>query len=359
MVMKNIYFTVGPTQLHPRLEEFMRDAFEEDVLSMSHRGEKFAGLVGHTIASAKRLLNVPEDFHVFFVGSGTEGMERIIENCVEEHSFHLVNGSFSKRFFETAQELKKQPEKIKVEGGKGFDFSAIVLPPASELVCLTQNETSVGTALDMRDIHALKKRYPDKLFAIDIVSSAPFVDVDYSLIDCAFFSVQKGFGMPAGLGVLIVNDACIAKAKQLEEKGMNIGSYHNFPVLLGYEAKHQTPETPNVLGIYLLGRICDYYNEYGIEKIRKETEEKAKLIYDFFDSHTGLSPFVQNPVWRSEMTIVIDTPGGSGPVMKKLADVGFIVSSGYGKAKDAQIRIANFPMHTLKDVEGMLGALGA
>ena len=352
-----IYFTVGPTQVHPETEAYVHDALESGVCSISHRGKTFAELFARTVASVKKLLNVPEGFHVFFLGSATEGIERVIENCVREKSFHLVNGAFSARFFETAQELKKRPEKVEVAKGQGFDFSSLTVPAEAEMVCVTHNETSTGVALDMQDIYTLKRKYPEKLFALDIVSSAPYVDIDYSLIDCAFFSVQKGFGMPAGLGVIIVNDACIAKAERLQEEGMNIGSYHNFPVLLGYEVKHQTPETPNVLGIYLLGRVCDAYIERGIERIRTETDEKAEKIYSFFGKHGAYKPFVKNPAWRSPTTIVIDTPQGSAPVMKTLADRGFVVSSGYGKAKDAQIRIANFPTHSLKDVEGMLAAL--
>src|SRR3989338_8744029 len=310
--MDKTFFTVGPTQVHPETEAYVHDALVAGGCSLSHRSKEFGELFAHTAASVRKLLNVPDGFHVFFLGSATEGIERVIENCVREKSFHLVNGAFSARFFETAQELKKRPEKVEVAKGQGFDFASLTVPAEAEMVCITQNETSTGVALDMQDVYALKRKHPDKLFAVDIVSSAPYVDVDYSLIDCAFFSVQKGFGMPAGLGVLVVNDACIEKSKKLQERGMNIGSYHNFPVLLGYEAKHQTPETPNVLGIYLLGRICDAYIEQGIDRIRKETDEKAGLLYDFFDAHPKLKPFVKNPAWRSKTTIVIDTPEGSG-----------------------------------------------
>ena len=355
--MDKTFFTVGPTQVHPETEAYVHDALAAGVCSLSHRGKAFAELFARTSASVKKLLNVPDGFHVFFLGSATEAIERVVENCVGERSFHLVNGAFSARFFETAQELKKQPEKVEVAKGQGFDFASLAPPAEAEVVCITQNETSTGVALDMQDVYALQRKHPDKLFAVDIVSSVPYVDVDYSLIDCAFFSVQKGFGMPAGLGVLVVNDACIAKAKRLQEEGFNIGSYHNFPVLLGYEAKHQTPETPNVLGMYLLGKICDSYLEQGIDRIRKETDEKAERIYSFFEKHGTYRPFVENPAWRSKTTIVVETPEGSEQVIKKLAEQGYIVSSGYGKAKDTQLRIANFPVHTLKDVEGMLGAL--
>jgi len=354
--MGNIFFTVGPTQTHPRLGEFLNAGLKKGFYSISHRGKEFGGIFAHTVSSLKKLLNVPADFHIFFVGSATEGMELIIENCVGDKSLHFVNGAFSKRFFLTAKELLKHPEACTVPAGEGFDF-ATAIPEGAELVCFTQNETSTGVKIEMEDILALKNRSPDKLFAVDIVSSTPHAPVDWGAVDCAFFSVQKGFGMPSGLGVLIVNDKCIRKAEELRSIGANIGSFHNFPTLLKSALKNQTPETPNTMAIYVLGRVCDDYIEYGLEKIRKETEEKAELIYDFFASRRDYSPFVKNPAWRSQTTIVVETSRGSSQVMKKLAENGCIIASGYGEFEAQQIRIGNFPMHKIDDVKKMLDIL--
>ena len=62
-----------------------------------------------------------------------------------------------------------------------------------------------------------------RLLAVDAVSSLPYPDFDYTILDSVFFSVQKGFGLPAGLGVWMVNDRCIAKAEQLLSRGISIG----------------------------------------------------------------------------------------------------------------------------------------
>lgn len=354
---KNIYFTVGPTQTHPKLGKFLNDGLKKGVYSMSHRGKGFGELFGNTVSSLKKLLNVPENFHIFFIGSATEAMALIIENCVKDKSFHFVNGSFSKRFFQTAQELRKHPEKCEAPAGEGFDLKNVAIPKDTELVCITVNETSTGVKIDMPDIRSLKLKNPDKIFAIDIVSSTPYAEVDYGVIDCAFFSVQKGFGMPSGLGVLVVNDKCIKKSQMLQVEGINIGSFHNFPSLLKSASKNQTPETPNALGIHLLGQICDNYIKHGLEKIRKETDAKAKLIYDFFDKHNDYSPFVKNPAWRSKTIIIIETPQGSAPVIEKLKEKGYIVASGYGEFKEKHIRIGNFPMHKISDVRRMIKIL--
>ncbi|MEK7107206.1 MAG: aminotransferase class V-fold PLP-dependent enzyme [Patescibacteria group bacterium] len=355
--MKNIFFTVGPTQTHPRLGEFLNDGLKKGIYSISHRGREFGGIFAHTVSSLKKLLNVPEYFHVFFIGSATEAIELVIENCVNDKSFHFVNGAFAKRFFDTAKELRKHPLKCEVPFGEGFGLANAAIPSDAELVCITQNETSTGVEFDMQDIGALKRVNPEKLFAVDIVSSAPYASVDWSAVDCAFFSVQKGFGMPSGLGILIVNDKCIKKAEELHGKGMNIGSFHNFPALLKYAGKRQTPETPNIMAIYLLGRVCDSYIKYRLKKIQKETEEKARLLYKFLDSNPKYSAFVKQPKWRSKTVIVAETPEGSAKVIKKLSAKGLIVGAGYGEFKDKHIRIGNFPMHKLADMKKILKVL--
>jgi len=355
--MNNIYFTVGPTQTHPKLGEYLNEGLEKGIYSISHRGKQFGELFTHTVSSLKTLLNIPPDFHVFFIGSATEGMELILENCVENKSFHFVNGAFSKRFFQTAQGLRKSPEKHEAPADEGFDMHKASIPADAELVCLTQNETSTGVKIDMPDIRALRLKHPDKLFAIDVVSSTPYATVDYDAVDCSFFSVQKGFGMPSGLGVLIVNDKCIKKSEKLHAKGINIGSFHNFPALLKSAGKNQTPETPNTMAIYVLGRICDSYIKYGLEKIRTDTDLKAKLLYAFLDNNPRYPAFVKKEPWRSKTVIVAETPEGSAPVLKRLADNGFIVGAGYGEFKDTHIRIGNFPMHKVSDVKEILNIL--
>ena len=52
-----------------------------------------------------------------------------------------------------------------------------------------------------------------RLLAVDAVSSLPYPDFDYTKLDSVFFSVQKGFGLPSGLGVWMANDKCLAKAE--------------------------------------------------------------------------------------------------------------------------------------------------
>jgi len=355
--MKKVYFTVGPTQLYPTVKEHINTAIREDVASISHRGKGFVDVYKQTTDNLRKLMGIPPDYHIFFLGSATEVMERIIQNTVKSHSFHLVNGAFSKKFFTIALQLGKMAEKIEVPLGRGFDIKSIKIPEQTECICITQNETSTGVAMPVEDISYFAMTGP--LVALDVVSSAPFVKVDFKSADLTFFSVQKLFGLPAGLGVLIVSPKAFEKSKNLFERGISIGSYHNFLVMEEYSRKYQVHETPNVLGIYLLGKVCNDFLEKGIDTIRKETEEKARVLYEYFDNHAKYKPSVSEKKFRSLTTIVIDTQGETAKILPYLERKGFIVSSGYGEFKENQIRIANFPSISLEDAERLLGVFAS
>ncbi len=348
------FFTPGPSQLFPTIPLYMQKALKENICSISHRSKSFENIFINTVQGLHTLLNIPQDYKIFFLSSGTEAMERIIENCVETESFHFINGSFSNRFFLTAQEIKKNPKKYEVALGNGFDFENINVPKESELICLTHNETSTGVILPLEKVYPFRKKHPNALFALDIVSSAPLTEVDFSQFDTIFFSVQKGFGLPAGLGVLIVSPKAMEKATYLYKKNISIGSYHNFISLVKYEEKHQTAETPSVLHIYLLGEIVQEMLTAGIERIRKDIEQRAESLYSFLDHSNNLQAFVKEHAFRSPTVIVMQTGSKTIRIKKYLEGKGLIVGSGYGKNKEVQLRVANFPAIPSSETEKLI-----
>jgi phosphoserine aminotransferase len=352
-----INFTPGPSQLYFTVEGHIRTAFREGVPSLSHRSKKFEGYYKETVDGLRELLNLPSDYHIYFTGSATEIWERLIQNLVEENSFHLVNGSFSKRFFEIGQLLGKHPTKHEVVNGQGFD-KTIPIPEGTELIAVTHNETSTGVSFPLDFIYDFKSKHPNVLLAVDAVSSLPFPEFDYTKLDSVFFSVQKGFGLPSGLGVWMANDQCLAKADALLSKGISIGSYHALPSLHSHALKNQTPETPNVLSIYVLGKVVGDMIRRGISNIRKETEYKAVLLYQSLENHPDLSPFVADKAFRSQTVIVADSGEHTQEITTKLIQNGMQPGDGYGAAKKTQLRFANFPTHSKEQFELLVDTLG-
>lgn len=357
--MKKVFFTPGPSQLYPTVPAHLQTAWQDGWLSLSHRSEAFHGLYREATAAVRSLFDLPAGHEVFFLASATEAMARIVENCLARKSWHLVNGAFSERFWAAAWAAGKTAEKTEVTWGCGFDLATAVVPADAEMMCLTQTETSTGVSLPPASIEALARTYPDKLLAVDLVSSAPLVALDFRLIDCAFFSVQKGFGLPAGLGVLIVSPRAMERAATLARRRPEAG-YHDFVTLKKYAAREETPETPNVLAIYLLSRVGADMERRGIEVIRREISRRARIIYDALKAGPGLRPGVAEPAYRSPTVCVADVlrPGGAGEMTGRLAADGLIIGRGYGKKRDRQVRIANFPALWPEDVAELAVKLG-
>ncbi len=352
--MNKIFLTTGPTELFPEIKGFLSEAIEKKIFSLSHRSVEFSEIVKDVNFQLKKLLSVPDDFYIFFLSSATEAMERIIENLVESKSFHFVNGAFAKRFFDISLMLGKDAGCVKVPDGSGFEFGNISMQDDAGIICFTHNETSTGVALNLKDIYSLKEKNPNKIFVLDVVTSIPYYKIDFQYIDAAFFSVQKGFGLPSGLGVIILRKNLIDITNKLKSKNINIGSYNNFLRLAMNAEKFQTTMTPNMLNIYLLGKVCRLMNDYGIDKIREETKVKSDLLYDFFDNNGTFQPFAENKYIRSDTTLVINAPEGT---KKMLSDNGFQVSSGYGDYKEKHIRIGNFPMHRIEDIKNFINTI--
>jgi phosphoserine aminotransferase len=343
-------FTPGPSQLYFTVSDHAKQAFKDGIPSISHRSKLFEEISQHATNGLRQLLQIPSDYHIFFTGSASEVWERIIQNLVAEKSFHLVNGSFSKRFFEIAQQLNKTAAKLQVAEGNGFP-DQITVPEGTELIAITHNETSTGVTMPLEMIYDIRQKNPNALIAVDAVSSLPYPVFDISKLDSIFFSVQKGFGMPAGLGVWVVNQRCISKSEALLAKGISIGSYHNIPSLLAHEVKNQTPETPNVLGIYLLGKVVEDFLRRGIDTIRKETDYKAALLYQALEKHSQLSAFVKDKKFQSKTVIVAETGSHTETLVKFLSSKGLFPGDGYGSFKKSQLRFANFPAHSKEQYE--------
>ncbi len=354
----NVNFTPGPSQLFYTVEDHVRQAFKNNIPSLSHRSKEFEGIYADVKSGLQTLLGIPSDFHIFFTGSATEIWERSIQNLVEKNSAHFVNGAFSKRYGEIAGQLGKTITKIEAPLGSGFSGS-FEIPAQTELIALTHNETSTGVSLPLSFIHEFRSQYPEALIVVDAVSSLPYPNFDFTKIDSVFFSVQKSFGLPAGLGVWIVNERCLAKAEKISKNGGAIGTYHSLPTLLANEKKNQTPETPNVLGIYLLSKVIEDMNRRGIQIIRKETEYKAAILYQALETNGLAKPFVKDKAHRSQTVIVADCGEHTERIAKHLAKVGLHAGDGYGENKKTQLRFANFPTHSKEQYELLVDQLGS
>ncbi|SNS79058.1 phosphoserine aminotransferase apoenzyme [Ekhidna lutea] len=342
-----IYFTPGPAQLFYTFEEHLKKALFLDIPSISHRSKTFIKVVEETNEALKELLELPNGYDIFFLNSANEAWDRIIQNLVINTSHHFANGSFSKKFYDFAIDHNKKS--AITESSAGNPFQSMKVSEEAELIGITKNETSVGYTFTEDEIAQLRKENPDKLIALDIVSASPSLPVDFSQVDTAYFSVQKGFGMPPGLGIWITNEKCLEKAEE-KAKTTSLGSYRALPNLKKFGAKNQTPETPNMLFIYILGKIAQDIIKAGATRMRNDTTYKATLLNQAIENHPLLDHFVSSQKHRSKTTVVAKT-SETEKILKFFESRGLVLGTGYGSFKENHIRIANFPTHSKESVE--------
>lgn len=353
------YFTVGPTQLYPRFREFLDEALAQDIASISHRSPQFVELFNTTRDALATLLRAPADRQVFYAGSATEWMERCVQNMSSARTLHFVSGTFSKRFYDFALAQGRDARKVEQKPDGSFALNDVPAGFSPELIAITHNETSNGTQVTPAFFEAVRAAFPDALIAVDIVSSAPVHHDAFMQADAAFFSVQKGFGMPAGLGVCLVSPRAVARSAELLAAGQYTGAFHSFSRLAEYAAKGNTVETPNVLGMYLLRAIARDLSIRGIGALRAETEEKAVLIRGALEACADTELEAIAPEYQSQTVIVAKTPGGSKPLIERLKAEGITIASGYGAAKDTHVRIGNFTAQTPAEMTRLASLLHA
>lgn len=334
-----ITFNPGPSKVYPQIKEYLNDAFDEGILSIPHRSEKFSEIYLSIIDSLREKLNVPIDYSVYFFSSATECWSVISEGAVEDSTVHAFNGTFGKRWYNFSYKINQRVARIELDPDESWEL--IKEEPGLntfEMLCVSQNETANGTQFRPSFLRELRKLLPECLFTIDATSSLGGIDLPIQDADIWFASVQKCFGLPAGLAIMVCSPRTVElfyKHNYNDQFNSLINTHQNY-------LKLQTTHTPNVLNIYLLHRVLK-----EIEPIQKITEKilaRSARLYDFFDSHPFLVPYVRNKVNRSDTVVTVTAmPGVIKKVREEAEKQGIFIGAGFDFLKEKTLRIANFP----------------
>lgn len=333
-----ISFYPGPSRVDEKIPKYTKEAYKEGMLSVNHRSKTFMEMCEHTIGLLKSKLHIPEDYTVFFTSSATECWEIIAQSLIDTNSYHFYNGDFGKKWFDYTRKLKNHAIGYQFDAEQELKTGEMDLSSETGVICITQNETSNGTQVDMPRIVKLRKKYPDHLIAIDATSSMAGIHLDFSQADIWYASVQKCFGLPAGLGIMVCSPAALARSEKLQENR----HYNSLNFIIENIRKFQTPYTPNVLNIYLLMRVMEARRP--IEKIEKKLRKRLKNYEAIFTESEKFSLLINNKNVRSETVVVVSGSHEDVSELKKKAEKkGILLGNGYGSLKESTFRIANFP----------------
>ncbi len=333
-----ITFYPGPSKIYPEVAGYLQEAFESGLLSMNHRSKPFMDLLEATVSTLKYKLQIPDSYEVYFTSSATECWEIVAQSLVSHRSIHLFNGAFGQKWAEYTARL--QPRVVPVGYGLNEQAEAFIPPhEEADLLCLTHNETSNGTALPDTTLNACRQAFKG-LIAVDATSSMAGVALDWHQADVWFASVQKCFGLPSGMAVLVLSPGAMARAAEINEQN----HYNSLLFLAANFRKNQTPYTPNILGIYLLGKIVSRIPP--ISMLHEITRKRAQDWYAFLET-SRYPALVAEPAVRSATVITVEGPAPQIAGLKVFAQQqGIVLGNGYGAWKTTTFRIANFPAIT-------------
>jgi phosphoserine aminotransferase len=346
-----ISFYPGPSKLYPEVPSYLQQACLEGFLSINHRSSEFVELSKNTVSLLKEKLNIPADYTVFYTSSATECWEIIAQSLTRKQSLHIYNGAFGEKWYEYSKKINLN--------SAGIDFNVEKFPEVkikifkeTEVLCLTQNETSNGTQLNDATINGFKERFPELLIAIDATSSMAGINLNFTSADIWFASVQKCFGLPAGMALLICSPKAMKRAYQINDRRR----YNSILFMHDKMKDWQTSYTPNVLNIYLLNKILNQIS--SINETHKLITDRSAKWYEFFSGANKLKALVTNPEVRSNTVISVKGDESSMDAIKEaVKKEGFILGNGYGKWAKITFRIANFPAHEEKDIAALKALL--
>jgi phosphoserine aminotransferase len=328
-------FYPGPSQPYPQVRGYLAEAYDSGILGQNHRSPAFVDLARQTVGLMKEKLAIPADYHVYFVSSATEVWEILAQSLAHRlGSLHLYNGEFGQKWAEHTQRLTGQArtaafgleEPLPVQAGGG-----------PTLLCLTHNETSNATWLAPPVLLAQRAAWPGALVAADATSSLAGVDLPWAALDLVFASVQKCFGLPAGLAVLVASPRAVEAALTVGEQA----HYNSLAHLHARALEGQTTHTPNVLGIFLLNRVLAQVPP--IAQVAAQTHARARAWEEFLAGH-GFRLLVGQASLRSPTVLAVQgSPAWVSRLKSAALDQGLLLGNGYGRWRADTFRIANFP----------------
>ena len=344
-----ISFYPGPSRVHDEIPDYVKDAYEKGILSINHRSDEFMKISEETVRLLKEKLLIPHDYTIFYTTSATECWEIIAQSVITQSSFHLFNGAFGKKWYEYTSRLCAGASAFPFEQNKLIDVKKLRLPKDQGVICVTQNETSNGTQIGQPTLQSLRERYPHHLIAVDATSSMAGIVLDFHVADIWFASVQKCFGLPAGLGLMVCSPAAMQRVMETGERD----HYNSLAFMADMMEKWQTPFTPNVLNIYLLMRVMA--NAKPIHEVHLKIEERYQQWLRALDEKGTLHHLIDNEEARSLTVIPVRATESLVTAIKSRAKKnGFLLGEGYGDLKSSTFRIANFPAIKKKEIKALL-----
>ena len=265
---RHFLFVPGPTNVPDRVLRAMHRAQED------HRSSAFPALPKSIFPDLKKVFGSEAGQPFIFPATGSAMWEASLVNSLSPGDRVLAcrNGQFSHLFIDCAQRLGMHVDVIEADWGEAVPASrigaALAADPSHEIkaVLVVHNETATGVTSDMAAIRAAMDapRHP-ALLLVDGVSSVGSLAFRFDewKVDFAIAGSQKGFMMPAGLGLLCVSAKGLAMAAQAKCPR----AFFDVRDQAKHNADGYFPYTPALAHLFGLREALDMLLEEGLDQV--------------------------------------------------------------------------------------------
>jgi phosphoserine aminotransferase len=336
-------FYPGPSKVYPQALDFIKEAFDQGIVSINHRSSRFEHLLKETMEAIMASWEIPTDYTIYFVSSATEAWEIVAQSLVKHKCAHVYNGAFGKKWGQYSSQINSNTQLIEFGVNETLSANTSQIDSDVDTVCFVQSETSNGTGQQIS-----RADYPaEALLAVDATSSMGGICLPWAEADVWFASVQKCIGIPAGLGIMICSSKSLQRARELNQRK----HYNDLLLMEDNRKSFQTHYTPNVLSIYVMCRLTQTLPT--LREIEHETLRKASIWEDFWETQEQwqLDFLITNKLVRLPTVLALT---GAAPEIERIQALclanGIELGKGYGEWKANTVRIANFPSHREGDI---------
>ena len=307
---RNFLFVPGPTNTPDRILRAMHHAMED------HRSASFPALSRSILADLTKVFRTETGQAFVFPATGTGMWEAALVNTLSPGDRVLAPryGQFGHLFIDTAQRLGLDVDILDVEWGEGAppdrirDALRADTKHAIQGVLIVHNETATGVT---SDIAAVRKAIDDAghpaLLYVDTVSgmvSLPF-EMDAWGVDAAITGSQKGFMLPAGLGILGMSRKALARRESAKCRRV----FFDLGDMIAANASGYFPYTPALSLLYGLRESLDMIFEEGLDRIHARHHRLADGCRAAVQAW-GLSLCARAPQWYSDTVSAVMVPAG-------------------------------------------------
>jgi aspartate aminotransferase-like enzyme len=345
-------FIPGPVEVSPATFAAMSQPM------MGHRGKGFQDMYAEIQPQLQTLFGTQG--LVFLSTSSAWGvMEGAIRNLVAKKVLNCCCGAFSDKWYDVAKRCGKQAEAYQVEWGQPILAEEIDKRLATgefDALTLIHNETSTGVLNPIKEIAALKAKYPEVMFIVDSVSGFTTVPMSFDElgIDVLLTGSQKAFALPPGLALFTASEAAYARAATMPDRGY----YFDFLEFRANGEKSMTPSTPCISLIYGLKHQLEVIFNEGIENRFARHERLNGLVHDWV-RRNGFEFFAPEGYRSKSLTCVANNREIDVAKLNAIlkSDHSLIIDGGYGKLKGKTFRISNMGDETDETIQSLIASL--